>query len=663
MVSSLFRVVAIFLIQALLSPNAKCEILGELNLSSDKIVELSQSRAWKKILYYAPSWFRGEKSLVDDSRFFTSESGHTNPKDELLGTLRAFSQKDDSLRQDALCKYPARRFILERELGLTFEDSDTKSTSDICRRYRTFRNTVVSESVSLVFSSYFPDNPASLFGHTLLKFDRKISDNSKHSKSSALLDYGLNHSAFPTTDNPILYPLMGLSGMFPGMIDITPYYVKVQEYNNAESRDLWEYRLNLTPDEVSLILLSVFELSTHKIDYFYFDDNCSYLMLAVLDVARPSLDLTSKFNAWVIPVDTIRVIGHVPSLVTEINFRPSNIRKYAHLESQLTSNERESLRQLLGNPLKDAHAKTQNHNTFERTSRHQSAFLSPLKKLTVTEKTRVIDTALEYIDTVEKLSGAREPKTWGQERKVLLTHRSELGTKSDFDALELPSAEAPHLSYPPTRLSLGVVHEGITLKENQLSYLIGWRPALHSLQNPVSGMSPDLGIEFLNLEARYSPSRNVRIRNLRLISIESVGVSRPLMGSKSWAFEIGFQERCVNGCQQTFVRYETGWATSIFTEANRLALRGGLALLRSGTAPIFVEALVVLSTNVAFGSQTRWVSRISGSRFFGSRLSQDHLVHVSSVVALRIRNPWEIELGVEGLNRSTFTTGRVMYYF
>lgn len=75
--------------------------------------------------------------------------------------------------------------------------------------------------------------------------------------SNALLDYGLNHAAHPTTLNPILYPIMGLSGMFPGMISMMPYYVKVQEYNNAESRDLWEYDLNLTPAEISMMLASV----------------------------------------------------------------------------------------------------------------------------------------------------------------------------------------------------------------------------------------------------------------------------------------------------------------------------------------------------------------------------------------------------------------------
>jgi hypothetical protein len=40
-----------------------------------------------------------------------------------------------------------------------------------------------------------------------------------------------------------------LTGQYPGEYSIMPYYRKVKEYGDFESRDLWEYELNLTPEE------------------------------------------------------------------------------------------------------------------------------------------------------------------------------------------------------------------------------------------------------------------------------------------------------------------------------------------------------------------------------------------------------------------------------
>ena len=47
------------------------------------------------------------------------------------------------------------------------------------------------------------------------------------------------------TDNGLLFAVYGLIGRFPAGFSVMPYYLKVQEYTNMESRDLWEYRLRL----------------------------------------------------------------------------------------------------------------------------------------------------------------------------------------------------------------------------------------------------------------------------------------------------------------------------------------------------------------------------------------------------------------------------------
>lgn len=89
---------------------------------------------------------------------------------------------------------------------------------------------------------------------------------------------------------------------------LSPYYSKVGEYAQYESRDLWEYELDLSAEEVRRLFLTTLELGPHVINYFYIDENCSYIMLFLLDAARPSLKLASLFRSIVTPTDTIRAV-------------------------------------------------------------------------------------------------------------------------------------------------------------------------------------------------------------------------------------------------------------------------------------------------------------------------------------------------------------------
>ena len=94
-----------------------------------------------------------------------------------------------------MCDFPARAMILN-EMGLFIN-----SGFDHCIKYLELKNKLNLHVVSLVFSSYFIEKPASAFGHTFFKlrsYDSTSADND-------LLDYGVDFSATVTTPNPILY--------------------------------------------------------------------------------------------------------------------------------------------------------------------------------------------------------------------------------------------------------------------------------------------------------------------------------------------------------------------------------------------------------------------------------------------------------------------------
>ena len=82
------------------------------------------------------------------------------------------------------------------------------------------------------------------------------------------------------------FALKGLTGLYPGTLSSSPYYAKVREYSDMESRDVWEYRLNLTPDETRQLLRHAWEIGATRFDYWFFDENCSTL--------RPGLATSSR---------------------------------------------------------------------------------------------------------------------------------------------------------------------------------------------------------------------------------------------------------------------------------------------------------------------------------------------------------------------------------
>ena len=68
----------------------------------------------------------------------------------------------------------------------------------------------------------------------------------------------------------------------------------------------------------------LWELKEIKFDYYFFDENCSYRLLELLEIARPGIELTDKFKLTVIPVDTVRVVENA-GLITAVKYRPSQV--------------------------------------------------------------------------------------------------------------------------------------------------------------------------------------------------------------------------------------------------------------------------------------------------------------------------------------------------
>jgi Domain of unknown function (DUF4105) len=474
-----------------------------------------EQRAWRKLLFIPDRFFySSDHSLISEKSFFFSFDGRNNPEHELVATLKAFNDpmplnpKKNYMHPQ--CRYAARFHWLVEELKIDPKRMEFQP----CPELHKFIDYLDYEGVSLVFSNYVADGPGSLFGHTFLRLHR----NTDLQSDSALLDDIANFSAFVPAVKSWLYPIKGLSGGYQGRFSVVPYYQKIQEYNNYESRDLWEYRLNLSKKEIRLLELVLWEVGWTYIDYYYLDDNCAYIMLAVLEAAKPELRLTGSTRLYAIPSDTIRVVARVPNLVRSVTYRPSVLSRYIIRISVLNESEKQRLEKLV-------------------LSNNQSSISSILQGCDKQCQAKIIDSALEYIDYKEKLVGSNDPVEYRDLRSNLLLARAQEEVKSD-PLIDSPQSSSPDLGHDSGLVSLSM---GTTFTGDPFSDL-RWRPALHDIEANDQGYSNGLGIGFLDTIVRVDyKNKEIYLKDFHLLEITSLPSQVPNIHFLAWHFDTGYE--------------------------------------------------------------------------------------------------------------------------
>lgn len=299
---------------------------GAAGSSSDLYSKLApvQQDYWLKLLHY-----HNGKSRADGSHFFRSPEGKTNPAAELEADIAAF--KDRHARAGWFNYHPQcvfrERYEFLKQAGLL-----EGVTAEACTEFFDWKKGLNAESVTLVFSSSYPNNPSSLFGHTLIRLNQR----GKGQKSPGdLLDYAVAFSAMPEQeDMGLVFAAKGMFGGYKGLLEVTKYYTKVTEYNNGESRDLIEYDLKISPEELDRLINHLWEIyQTTYFDYFFADENCSAVLSDILAVPF-NLDNVNTHERWYyLPAEMTKTFKQAGRVASE-NFRPS-LKK--QLEKRLDS--------------------------------------------------------------------------------------------------------------------------------------------------------------------------------------------------------------------------------------------------------------------------------------------------------------------------------------
>jgi len=260
-----------------------------INLAEQK--KLSESIYWHTLLHMPT-----DTSEIDDPRFFLSPDGKTDAKAELIATINALI-KDTRIDDNATaCRFPARSFWLEKELGLK------PKLRPKCEAFNKQMKKIDPHSVSLIFPAAYISSPASMFGHTFLRIDS--------SYNSKMLSYAINYAANanPDTENALVFTIKGLFGGYDGEYSLLPYYEKIKEYRDSEERDIWEYNLNLSQKQIEQMMRHIWEIENTYSWYYFFTENCSYNMLWLIEVANPEINLRKYFTYQVIPPETVHVV-------------------------------------------------------------------------------------------------------------------------------------------------------------------------------------------------------------------------------------------------------------------------------------------------------------------------------------------------------------------
>lgn len=467
------------------------------HISPDRLQSLANEPFWLSLGHYERGML-GWRSYVDDGNYFLAERGEQDPLAELQATVQALYQDPALGDRHPQCIYPARTRWLRDQLSL----DDLPKVS--CPEFDNWYADIAPHSAVLVFPAAYLNSPSSMFGHTLLRIDPADIDD----EGSPLLSYALNFGALiEGMDNSILYAWKGLMGGYPGLFSLMPYREKITEYSRMENRDLWEYRLNLTPEETGRMLEHVWELRQVRFDYFFFDENCSYRLLELLEIARPGLELTDQFPLTAIPADTVRAVKDA-GLIERIDYRPSREHELLARAAPLDGRELGWVERLAG----------------DDTALQDSEYLA----LPAERRALIQDGAYRLL---------RYRKT-GEERDAASANRSyrllQAINRNPPPRLEVPRPKLPEEGHRSRALQLGVGHRG---ERAFADYTL--RLSYHDLLDNLDGFPLGAQIELGGLRLRQYEGNHWQLQHFDLVSIRSLTPRTDLIKPWSWQVTAG----------------------------------------------------------------------------------------------------------------------------
>jgi hypothetical protein len=404
--------------------------------SSAKIKKLSQHKVWHRLLHYNSSSSKGE---IHTPGFYLSKHGSVDPQAELKATIAGYLEpweKDGN--KHPRCRFPARYFWLNNHISLP-EYSLRESRCTKLENWALFDS---ADSISLLLVSGYFGNPASTFGHSLLRINTATPEDHK-----GLFDLAINFGAIvPEKEPTLLYIYKGLFGGYKAGFSDRYFYTQDIVYSRTEYRDIWDYKLNLSKQQRTLLLLHMFEVNGKEFTYFFLDENCVYRFAELLELITEEHFLQNA-DYWYIPnnlfqklesINTRQIKAGEPGIIQSVTFIPSAQRLLYHRFANLKKDEAKTGNILIKKGLDN--------------------LKQLLDKYPPKRQAAILDTLLEYQQYL-LISQEPEPMQSTREKKDAI-----LLSRLKLDVISTPIAPitplpSPAKGSPPPRTSLGLSYE------------------------------------------------------------------------------------------------------------------------------------------------------------------------------------------------------------
>ncbi len=481
--------------------------LFAVTVHSATIADVSKSNKWNKLLHLSD-----EKSKAQGLGFFLYKIEDWTPERELEATINAIDEQREigHLKLKAHCAFPTRAKFL-KEKGLI-------GNLPPCPRVENWIKGMSPKSISLIFASAYANNPSSIFGHTFLRVNSSKKEGMDN-KALDLLDYGLNYAAEIGDDGPMSFIYKGVFGLYQGHFSVAPYYQKVNEYNNFENRDLWEYRLHLSTEEVVELIEHIWEIEYNTyFDYYFFNENCSFMILKLLEIVRPEINFRDRLKFYISPLETVKEVKKA-GLIESAEYRPAIRSKFNHRLKKLTSKEKDKLNQIIDTPSQAS--------------------------------TEILDTALLYYKLKKHIDRGLD-KEGTENFASLLVLRSK--DKTPPSKIKIKKID-PTMGHDSMGIQIGYLKNGTD------KVFLNYSPGVHSITDSSAGYIKNTSLNFLELMGSFSETDNkFYLERFTPFEVESYSPFSKLSPSPSYHLSSNF----LNNFKDSFHRFGMGVSTEFF---------------------------------------------------------------------------------------------------